>query len=383
MKQIIHFLFFSVSILLSNISIAQKANPVEWIVAGNLPGKNAGLAGAFVGVSDQYLWIGGGANFPDHLPWEGGIKQYHNLVYFFKRDAHDERKFIAMPKTTLLPASLAYGISVQTGNATICIGGENEKGHTAGVYRISVNQKDTSLVMEQLPDLPVALSNASGAYYDGRLFIAGGETDKGTCHYFFVMDTRDKDPKWKELSSLPMPVSHSVLVAQSNGKRTSLYLIGGRTKTNSGISHFYDNVYEYDLQHDRWKERHKMPFALSAHTSVPVNNNRILVAGGDKGETFRKVEQMLVAIKAEKDSVKKEQLVQSKNKLLRNHPGFNRNSLVYNAVSDQWETLAPMPIEARVTTTAVIWGEDIVIPSGEIRAGVRTPQLLSGRWIMK
>ena len=33
-----------------------------------------GLAGAFAGVSGEVLLIGGGANFPKGLPWEGGPK---------------------------------------------------------------------------------------------------------------------------------------------------------------------------------------------------------------------------------------------------------------------------------------------------------------------
>jgi Na+/proline symporter len=37
-----------------------------------------------------------------------------------------------------------------------------------------------------------------------------------------------------------------------------------------------------------------------------------------------------------------------------------------------------IPFAGQVTTTATRWGEDIIIPSGEIRAGVRTPHIIRG-----
>lgn len=385
MKQIVHFLYFLLSMLSSYPVIAQahKKYTIEWTVAGNLPGQNSGLAGAFTGVTDKWLWIGGGANFPDALPWEGGKKKYHNKIYLFQRSGVNKDRFIAQAKAAFIPIPLAYGVSVQAGKTTICVGGENDKGHTATVYRISMREKDTALVFEQLPDLPIAVSNASGTYYNGNIFIAGGETDQGTCNYFFVLDTRDIHPAWKKLQALPAPVSHSVLITQAKGDQTSLYLIGGRTKTASGISLFYDNVYEYDLQNDRWKSCHKMPYALSAHTSVPMHKDLILVAGGDKGETFREVERMIAAISKETDPIQKEKLVQEKNNLLRNHPGFNKEVLLYNTITDEWISINKMPIDARVTTTAIVWHNTIIIPSGEIRAGIRTPQILLGKWVVK
>ncbi len=36
-----------------------------------------GLAGPFAGVHGNVLLIGGGANFPDQLPWDGGKKTWY------------------------------------------------------------------------------------------------------------------------------------------------------------------------------------------------------------------------------------------------------------------------------------------------------------------
>lgn len=385
MKQVLHSLYISIIMLSSNTVIAQTIpnGSIEWTVIGQLPFKNSGLAGAFMGVNDKWLWIGGGANFPDALPWEGGKKKFHKNIYLFQKSDGKKNQLIQQVKTDFMPEYLAYGVSIQTGNATICVGGENEMGHTASAYKISMREKDTALIFEHLPDLPVALSNAAGAYYNGYIFIAGGETDKGTCNYFFQLDTRSTKPEWEKLPALPIPVSHSVLITQKNGSRTSLYLIGGRTKTSSGISKFYDDVYEYDLLENRWKECHKMPYALSAHTSVALNNSHILIVGGDKGETFRQVEKLITAIRNESNSAKKEKLNQEKNYLLRSHQGFSREVLIYNSTQDKWKAINPFPMESRVTTTAISWNNEIIIPSGEIRAGIRSPQIIMGKINLK
>ena len=53
------------------------------------------------------------------------------------------------------------------------------------------------------------------------------------------------------------------------------------------------------------------------------------------------------------------------------HPGFSRDILAYHTITDTWTKMGMLPA-GHVTTTAVRWGDSIIIPSGEIRPGVRT-----------
>ena len=53
--------------------------------------------------------------------------------------------------------------------------------------------------------------------------------------------------------------------------------------------------------------------------------------------------------------------------------------LMYDIDSDEWSIIGSIPFDVPVTTTAVPWGRDIIIPSGEIRAGVRTANILRAR----
>ena len=104
-----------------------------------------------------------------------------------------------------------------------------------------------------------------------------------------------------------------------------------------------------------------------------------MIFGGDKGETFHKTEKFIAAIHSEKDDAKKTALIQQKNTLQSSHPGFSKEILMYNAEPDEWTVVGCIPFDSPVTTNAVIWEDKVIIPSGEIKAGVRTPQILSAK----
>jgi N-acetylneuraminic acid mutarotase len=48
-------------------------------------------------------------------------------------------------------------------------------------------------------------------------------------------------------------------------------------------------------------------------------------------------------------------------------------------VKNEWKQLGEIPFPAPVTTTAIKWNKQIIIPGGEIRAGVRTPYILEAK----
>ena len=108
----------------------------------------------------------------------------------------------------------------------------------------------------------------------------------------------------------------------------------------------------------------------------------ILLFGGDRGEQFNKVERTISSINLEKDELRKENLITIKNKLLESHPGFSNEILLYNTQKNIWTSTGFIPFDTSVTTNVVQWGDEIIIPSGEIKAGVRTPRILSAKIIL-
>src|SRR5690348_1740468 len=131
-------------------------------------------------------------------------------------------------------------------------------------------------------------------------------------------------------------------------------------------------------------ERKKV-FALYVicRNGVAFGTNSILLFGGDKGTTFHKTEELIFAISNEKDEAKKARLNAEKIKVQSTHPGFCRQVLLYNTKKDEWKTIGNIPFDSPATTTAVKWDNKIIIPGGEIRAGVRTTQILSAKIVVK
>jgi N-acetylneuraminate epimerase len=72
-------------------------------------------------------------------------------------------------------------------------------------------------------------------------------------------------------------------------------------------------------------------------------------------------------------------LNKEKIKVQSSHPGFCRQVLTYDTEKDKWKEGSCIPFEVPVTTTAISWDGQVVIPSGEIRAGVRTPHILTAK----
>ena len=86
---------------------------------------------------------------------------------------------------------------------------------------------------------------------------------------------------------------------------------------------------------------------------------------------------LLTTINNEKDPVKKQAIIQQKNTLQAAHPGFSKNILRFNLPTNTWTLLDSISFDIPVTTTAVDCDGMVLIPSGEIRAGVRSPKILS------
>ena len=63
------------------------------------------------------------------------------------------------------------------------------------------------------------------------------------------------------------------------------------------------------------------------------------------------------------------------------HPGFGALMMSYSEIEDSWSTVSSsamaFPVGAPVTTPAARWGALWVIPSGEVRPGVRTPRVVA------
>lgn len=379
MNSLKFFPFFIFMVVGNKFSAQEKTGPsLQWKLAAKLPALNGqpeslGYAGPVAGVHNNRLIIAGGANFPGNLPWFGGKKKYYDHICLFEKK---RSRLIAQTKIFTLPSPIAYAASCSTPMGLFYAGGENETGISKQAWLLQWDEINKTIITRELPPLPLAITNASATIRDFTVFIAGGESRENVSSRFFSFDLQNVAAGWKELSALPKPVSHGVLSVLNNNGQACIYLAGGRKKNPAGPSELYSTLYEYDLGNNKWKEKKSLPYPLSAGTGIGSGQN-ILLFGGDKGETFSKTEELIAGMERETDSLKKESLNQQKIALQSSHPGFSKEVLLYNIRSNEWKVIDTIPFNTPVTTTALKWGRHIIIPSGEIRAGVRTPYIIS------
>ncbi len=340
-------------------------------VAAELP--NIGVAGPVTGTVNNYLMVAGGANFPEAMPWKGGAKKYQNQIFIYQQA---NSKLILKSKTQQLPAPVAYAAVCSSPQGIVYAGGENAEGISNKTWLLKWNSKQESVVIKAFPDLPIPITNASAVFVNNRVYLVGGETANATSSALYFLDLLNIEKGWQGLCNLPQPLSHLVLTIINKENTSSLYVMGGRQKNPDGISSFSNKTYRYHIKNDSWETMEDMPYALSAGTGVCWNNNQLIIFGGDRGIVFNQVEQLLVAIANETNTEKKQALIHQKNQLQENHPGFSKEILAYNINTNHWSKIGELTLATPVTTTAFFWNSAVFIPSGEIKAGIRSNKIL-------
>ncbi|WP_462261564.1 kelch repeat-containing protein [Ferruginibacter sp.] len=380
MNQYLPFIITKLMFLTAPV-LAQKTTGIsmKWEIAAQLPADSGqqtalGVAGPVTSIHKGVLFIAGGANFPDAMPWQGGTKKFHVTIHVYSAK---HRKLTLLKKPFSLPQPIAYAATCNTPDGVLYAGGENEKGMSDKAWLMIWDDKTEEILFKKLPPLPFPVSNAAVTLIGNTVYLAGGETVANTSMQFLSLDLSNISIGWKNLADIPQPVSHTVMTYSSGKKGDKIYLCGGRKKNSNGISDLYNNVFVYDVAANKWEEKKALPYALSAGTGMMINANNIILFGGDKGIVFNKTEKLIAAINVEKDPIKKRELILEKNKLQSEHPGFSREVLLYNVKNDTWKIIGTIPFDTPVTTTAVKWKSGVIIPSGEIKAGIRSPKILT------
>lgn len=358
-----------VSRLLLSMMIVSCMNPTtpkidtmkmfHWSTLPAIP-DSFGFAGGFVGVSHQALLFAGGANFPDGLaPWTGGVKKWHQPIFVLESLQSDWKK------VGELPIPLGYGVSITHQNKLIIIGGSHEKGHTNQVF--SLEYLNGAMQIDSLPSLPMPLANSVGALVGDIIYVAGGlvnDTDKQTTSIFISLDLKNLDKGWQILEPYP---GKSRMLSVAAVYKDQFFLFSG-TSLENGQREYLVDAYSYD-SNNGWNRLPDLPYPVVAAPSMAyTKGDNIYIFGGDNGELAPKASE-----------------------LKEHHPGFETKILQFNFKDSSWSfdehiqtdiksNAATHPNEstwAPVTTSLVVWNDQIVIPSGEVRPAIRTPKVLT------
>ena len=387
MNTVFSSLIFTFFMMSTTISSAQKTTikSVEWQKAAQLQNEDGslslGFAGPINGVYNDVFITAGGANFPDKMPWEGGKKHYSKEIHVLEKikDQYQWNK----KNSVSLPEPIAYSGSTSTSLGIVYVGGENENGLSKKAYLLKWNSKLNEIELQSLPDFPIAVTNIALTSLNNIVYAIGGDEAAKSSDLVFSIDLNAAESEWKSLPKLPFALANSVAVIQKDKNETNIYIIGGRTKTPSGISDLHNTTLAFNLKSQTWESKAiitdgKNTTNFSAGAGVALGNQYILITGGDNGTTFHKIETYLSQISKASSEEEKSKLIAEKNILNTTHKGFYNAVLLYNTQTNKWSKIGELPFLAHVTTPAVLWNNKIVLSNGEIKPGIRTPNVMIG-----
>ena len=363
----------------------KEVNHVDWTTAAQLQNSDGslsiGYAGPINGISNEVLIVSGGANFPDKMPWEGGKKSYSKTIHVLEK-CKDQYTWNNEVKS-VLPEAIAYCGSTSTDLGVVYVGGENENGLSNKSYLLKWNAAKKEVEAKVLPDFPFAIANISLTHIGNTVYAVGGDEAAKSSDFFASLDLNEANPQWKTLPNLPLALANAVVIAQKGKNGVNIYVVGGRTKTASGISDLHNTTFVYDVKNQSWNTAAtisdgKSSTNFSAGAGVAVGSHSVLIVGGDDGVVFHQIETYLSQIAQAGSEELKAELIAKKNKLVTNHPGFFNGILLYNTLTNEWSKVGELPFLPHVTTPAVLWDKKIILSNGEIKPGIRTPNVMLG-----
>jgi N-acetylneuraminate epimerase len=323
------------------------ASELQWSKLPPLPNR-LGVAGAFAGVSGGVLLVGGGANFPGEMPWEGGKKVWHDTVYALGKTNG------AWRVAGRLPHPLGYGVALTTQRGVLCIGGCDAERHYADVFLL-VHARG-NLKAEPLPSLPVPLANSAGALLGHTVYVAGGSERPGeqsALNRCFSLELSGSNSAWREVAPCPWEARILPVGGAADG---AFYLAGGAAlrPVEGKIKRAYLRDVWRLMPKAKWERLADLPRpCVAGPTPAPVVDSSLLLIGGDDGSLvdFQPLDQ---------------------------HPGFPRTIQAFSLTSGQWVCMDVLPA-ARAVLPVVEWKGLFVLPSGEVRPGARSPEVWAFR----
>lgn len=337
-------------------------------------GFRQGVSALYAGVYNGQLWMAGGCNFPDIPVAEGGKKVYYDGVYTAPLPSDS---VLTWTRVGCLPEAAAYGVTVSSEKGLICIGGNTASRALNQVFLLSLQNGEgsvnelASLRIDTLPSLPATVDNMAGACLGQTVYVVGGNVDGVPSSAVFALDMQALEQGWKQVTEVPGNPRVQPVCAASSGK---LYVWGGFAAPGAGREASLNvDGYAYDPRTATWMavatpcDETGTPVSLGGGMALAAGDGKILCAGGVNKDIFLK------ALKGE-----------FAGPTYLSHPKewyrFNRKVLLYDTATDTWQVLGDWEQGARAGAAFVTDGSAYYILNGELKPGIRTPQITRLKW---
>ncbi|MBO7193542.1 MAG: sodium/solute symporter [Bacteroidaceae bacterium] len=311
------------------------------------------VSGHYAGWINGGLTTYGGCDFPDVPCADGGQKVYY-------------------PK--------AYGASVQVPGGVVYIGGINS---TTSLDECTfLNEIDGTTT--PINALPKAIDNFAATFYDGMIWVAGGQTNNTPNKDVYALPFPG-GKEWNIVATLPDECRlQPCVTVQNTAAGYALFIFGGYQPKSENLEAkvHTDGIYmpiselkKGNTTQAQWKrtspalawidnttdgKRKQHLQAIVGSTCGSVGYSHVLFFGGVDHDIF------LSAIKGEQDSL-----------YLRHTPEwykFRKDVLTYHTITDSWGILPGNSLLARAGAclTAEIGGKGWSYSGGELMPGVRS-----------
>lgn len=325
---------------------------LDWQRLSVLPDP-VGLKGAYAGISNGWIILTGGSNFPVPRS-QGGTKSFADKIYL-RSAGLGNAPWRTMPE--VLPVGLAEGASVTTEAGLVAIGGQTAQGPVAEVTLFSTDAKGSSIRRTPLPSLPEPSANATAVYLQGHLYVAGGEAGGQGSANFWQLDlaqaiTNSGKTSWRSLPSWPGPRRFgAMMVVLIREGREQIFLFGGRLKAAgpASINDYLSDAYRFDPQSGAWATAAAMPHRAIIATTIRTGPSTAALMGGSDGHDLERMAEL------------------GERYRIPNHIA------IYDAQTNSWHTGGTMPIGV-VGAVAVDLGSAWLVAGGEYSPSIRTAQ---------
>lgn len=307
------------------------------------------VSGHFAGVHNGMLRTWGGCNFPDKPLAEGGQKRFYPV---------------------------AYGACVPVSQGTVCVGGTAD-----GVASISEVTMERNVTYRKngtaqwdfdrgarafFPSLPKGLHNLGGAFWDGYVYVAGGQSDSLPNHDVYRLEWPN-GKAWEKVAEMPGDARIQPVVAiQQNPYGAGLYVMGGfspATPAAKGYVHrdgLCLDLRTMEWRHLEWADKNMTELPTVGACVRTEGAGTILVEGGVDADIFT-------------NAINTPQLAETG--YFRHEASwykFQPNLLAYNTFTDSWTTIPGDATLARAGATWTKVGDFWFLAGGELMPGIRT-----------
>uniref|UniRef100_UPI00404B8132 Kelch repeat-containing protein n=1 Tax=Cephaloticoccus sp. TaxID=1985742 RepID=UPI00404B8132 len=334
--------------------------PQGWTNLTPLPDP-IGFGGMFAGVLHDRLVSGGGSQWDKPVWIAGAKKSYSDAIWALSSPSGEWEKLAIN-----LPTPRGHFSGAAIPGAVLLAGGIDDGGCLRSV--LALRETADGLTWQTLPDLPEPVVYGCAAVVSGRFYVIGGLDDAASktpsaAVWSLSIENPDQPGEWRREPDLPGP---GVFVAAATGVKDQLYVFGGMAVDAAGNFEPSVRAYHYDPATRSWDRIADLPDPrVGLMTPCPVlPDNRILIAGG-YSKMFPGVQ--------------------------REHPGFNDSTYYYDPASNAYtrgpdiprgpvpdRDLAGDPGPApMIGAPAVVWRNQAVAVSGEVRIATRSPQVLA------